>query len=304
MYQKGEFISTLYEKNDFIAFILPIGCYEHTYTVTTYHYTDWFQNGEKIGTSYNGSSQNTYSSVVCDNGAGGSSPGGGGSTTQTSINHLGDEETIKDEADTDCVSEIISKIKDGDFGNDKLIKILRDLFDSNEDINIEISEDMLSSSNDGFFRGQHVGDINYYVFTGEIVLNSQYSSTATEDWILATIIHEFVHGYINFCETKVNIGLMSQAEFDAKFPIYSSTSSNQEHQEMASNYINSIKNILQTNNPDLSDQEALGLGWVGLHDTDAWDALDSSTQANSNAANSIGRGTSSPSLSSNQKVCE
>ncbi len=217
VYRKGEFVSSLFTREEATALLYPIGCVEHTYTVTTYHYTDWYVNGTYVGTSYNGSTVETYSYVICDgsNGNDFNSGGGGGSTSITTIDYLGETEIIEDLASTDCVKEMISRIKGGDFGGNVFIQLIRDLFDSNENVNIEISESVLAAGTDGFFRGQRVGHSDFYVYTGELVLNILYTPTASQDWILATIIHEMVHGYINFCEAQVAMGIITQEELGA-----------------------------------------------------------------------------------------
>lgn len=196
---------------------------------------------------------------------------------------------------------LIDKIKDDSFGSDLFVEILRDVFDVNDNVNIEINEANLDSSLDGKATHSFTPVYDLLIFNGEITLNSRYTSTASQDWILATIIHETIHSYILYNEELVKNGQMTQDQFDRLFPLY--VMDNTGHQTMGLAYVNKIADILQRNNPNLSREEALALSRVGLEETGYW-AIYLNTQEKRDAirANNIGRGTETSSTST-QKNC-
>jgi len=168
---------------------------------------------------------------------------------------------------------VIEKIKKGDLGNDLFVKVLRDIFDENDEVNITISEEDLSSDSDGYFEFDQSSNQSYGVldFQGTLKINSDYTKTGSQDWILATLIHEMIHGYINYQRTLRVGGYITQAEFDEKFPLY--TKSDSGHNEMGFNYTTTIASILRLNNPSLSLYEALSLARAGLDTTEYWKTL-------------------------------
>jgi hypothetical protein len=181
---------------------------------------------------------------------------------------------------------------------------LRDIFDISSDVNIVIKEADLDSLTDAeFISGTVVGNANHglYYMDGEIRINSDYTSTASKDWILATIIHEMIHGYIIYQRERVRTGFMSEAEFAQRFPLWYSGSD--DHLTMGYQYVQSMADILQRANPNLSRYEALSLSRVGLHDTSFWNfALTDMERQDASNFNDIGRGTKTDS-SSKQIKC-
>ena len=218
------------------------------------------------------------------------------------------EELIIDNTVTPCVKDIIKKIKDGKFGSKLFVQILRDIFDTNDAINIDIVEEGLSAGTDGDFTYTKNNLTGSLLFNGSIRINNSYTSTASQDWILATIIHEMVHGYIAYNKERVKIGELSQAQFDRMFPLYADGADDTDHTQMAYKYVGVIADILQENNANLSRYKALALSRVGLLGNPFFsrnfsqEELDDTTKSNE-----IGRGTppstTSNSSTSTQKNC-
>lgn len=85
-------------------------------------------------------------------------------------------------------------------------------------------------------------------------VNTSFNTTqlgdASKEYIAATILHEAVHGWIDFT-----------------FPLFT-TSNTQHHELMASaNRFNMMKDALKEMFPNLSEQEATDLTWGGLYNT-------------------------------------
>ena len=47
-------------------------------------------------------------------------------------------------------------------------------------------------------------------------MNSDYTGTGTQDWILASMLH----GFINYHDSRTQAGFITQDEFDRMFPLF------------------------------------------------------------------------------------
>ena len=86
--------------------------------------------------------------------------------------------------------------------------MINEIFDVDGDVNITIKEARLSSSKDAQWESDGVrGDASSDIFflDGTITINDRYTPNATEDWILVTIMHELVHGFIAVSYTHLTL---------------------------------------------------------------------------------------------------
>ncbi|TXF89899.1 hypothetical protein FUA23_08035 [Neolewinella aurantiaca] len=107
-------------------------------------------------------------------------------------------------------------------------------------------------------------------FRSDITLsNSSDFSGCSQDLILSTIVHEFLHGYIEY--QRHYLGQ------DSIRTIYGFTSTGDDytddHVVMGTSYVDQIANLLMTFNHDLPFSHAIALALEGLNETDYWDEL-------------------------------
>lgn len=201
-----------------------------------------------------------------------------------------EDENIIDNTSTPCVKEMIALIKDQSFASDLFVQVLRDIFDVTDNVNITIVEEYIGSKDGDFTytQNQVVSGLNYHYFEGILFINNRYTSQATKDWILATLIHEMIHGYIDYQEKRLENDLISQEDFDEKFPLFSEDDTH--HTTMGFRYVEVISNILMEANPNLASFEALALARAGLQGNSYWNTLSYEEKQNSSKYNDIGRG--------------
>ena len=277
--------------------------------------TAWYVNGEYVTSTWD------YDfDVFCDDEGPSDNPnegGGGGYDPNEDDNNSGGnngsgttnpvyEDDIIDNATTPCVKNIIQKIKSGSFGQNCFVETIKKIFNTNSNVNIRIDERNLDPQTDGVAQPMSIqpdpDDPAYYIFNADISLNSLYTGTASEDWILATILHEAIHGYIDYNKFLVEQELLTQEKFDQLFPLYAMD--NTGHLSMGLRYVNEIADLLQSNNPSLTRYEALSLSRVGLGDTSFWAiTLSQNDKSEAIRMNNVGRGTEVD-PSSNQKNCQ
>ncbi len=184
---------------------------------------------------------------------------------------------ITDElADYPCAKDLADNLESI---RDDLAMSMYQIFGTTETVDIIFyTDDSMPDNTHGTSVAQSGGP-NY--FKNMITLNPTYLNS-TQDHILCTIIHEIIHGYIEYYKYKVDVqGTMTQAEFDEMFPIYAELGAGgiddteiQEHEEMAANYVNLIAGILMEHNPDLTLDTAVKRAWSGLLDTEVGNNLD------------------------------
>lgn len=158
----------------------------------------------------------------------------------------------------------------------QLATLLQDLFGASEYVNIFVR---YSTPNDnigtasGEFRGGGVGPD----FSGTIILNQFNGTTGcTQDYLLATVIHELLHGYLEY-----HFNTMDRLEFVLRFNEYFGAPSFidhsnaiqeiYEHITISEDFINQFAQLLREFNSGLGHHDALALAWGGLHLTPAWE---------------------------------
>ncbi|MBC6110304.1 hypothetical protein ACFOG5_06025 [Pedobacter fastidiosus] len=97
-----------------------------------------------------------------------------------------------------------------------------------------------------------MGNTNGYNNTINITLNENKLPGRSNEYILATVYHEILHGYMDLKLTKD-----SQGRFIVP----------NDHNTMATSYVATMTGALQTAFPSLSTNEAWALAWGGLENT-------------------------------------
>jgi hypothetical protein len=87
-------------------------------------------------------------------------------------------------------------------------------------------------------------------------------SNASQEYVIATFLHEFTHALMNAKAPPGNT--------DRNFV------NNFEHEQMAEDYINTFANLMKKHFPSMSTVEARELAWGGLEKTNAYRLLDES----------------------------
>ncbi len=147
--------------------------------------------------------------------------------------------------------------------------LLREVFSVNADVNITFKADgNLPADQDGELTNKQ--SLGTYWGTGwgefTILLNKNILNNATEEYLLATYIHEALHAYMFYQKSN-----LSATDFNTSFPIYGSYNGNDpQHNSMAATFFTSMENALKTYNPNLDSASAKAFVWAGLYKTDLW----------------------------------
>lgn len=189
---------------------------------------------------------------------------------------IDDEEHIRKIIDSldgyPCAQEIIRLFPSC---NDEVEKLINKVFNVNEDVNLFISMDktLTIDSTDAYvkmpFRTSSFYEQN-------MKLNPWVFTNSSKEYMLVTIYHEAIHAYIQYNKYLLDYGKIDSITFKQKFPLfwdYKRALNNYEliqHQIMADNYINSMKDLLKSYNPNINDSLATAMAWGGLHETNMW----------------------------------
>jgi hypothetical protein len=268
------------------------GCeyYTHTESICT---TFWVDDGwvPVSGGSGNGGG---------GTGGGGSGGGGGGEDTPPGCptgsgrNNLTDDPCgpgwvpVGDEPNANqiiidslqgfpCAQEILNQLPSCNAETDS---ILKQVFGVNDKVNIIFKTDStlpigtngVTSFDNTTFQAN--GTINFY-----IRLNTYLLRNSAKELIAKTMIHEAVHAYIGYYWSQYLQGAIDSLEFKTRFPLvwqYKNKGQAQ-HQQMAINYLNTIKNFTLGYNPAIFDSVNTALAWNGLTWTQPWTVLGDDT---------------------------
>jgi hypothetical protein len=173
---------------------------------------------------------------------------------------------IMNQLQSPCFVNAFAKINDpqvsgrvGDIFDFDMAKLLHERFGVNSVYNLKISEGVIpidpvtGRSPDGVTT-------NYGNATTFVKINTNLlQSNASQEYVVATLLHEFVHALINVQAPPGNT--------DRNF------ANNFEHAEMAEDYIRIYSILLRKHFPNLSTVEARELAWGGLYQTNAFKTL-------------------------------
>jgi hypothetical protein len=165
-----------------------------------------------------------------------------------------------------CQSDIIESMYNLDSFT---TSIIRDLFNVNDSINMNIGYKVLPNGVDADTRIQLGGlTVNLKIRMSKFVLDS-----STKEYIAVTFIHEAIHAYLYLQEQNLRRHLIDSATYLQRFGFFSWQAYNvndPHHVSMANSYITHMANAVRNYNPLVSDTIANALAWGGLSGTSAW----------------------------------
>lgn len=261
----------------------PVNC-------TTYE-TDWY---ERTCTEYTDGSVSctpweylyTTYQTYCENPGGGGGGGGIGgdvynendvpANSAPSVN----QDIIDSLTGYPCAQEILKQLPSI---NAEVDSIINKIFGTNEDVNLKFTVDnsLTKDSLDGYtkFPGGSA-----FFFDSKIQLNPWVLQNSTKEYILVTMLHEAIHSYIDYWYNQYLVKQIDSTTFKTKFPIFWNYKSVlhdpteiAEHNTMANNYINTMKNAIKSYNPNVTDAAAEALAWGGLQQTTVWQTKSDTT---------------------------
>ncbi|MHA7130968.1 hypothetical protein [Algoriphagus namhaensis] len=157
---------------------------------------------------------------------------------------------IKNQVINPCLRSVTSLAISDEF-NSKIAEIVQQYFNKNENVDLIIEDTMdLPSDKDAIFDAQNVG--GYWRMV--IKLNRNVLVNSSEEYIMVTIYHEFLHGYFNLVLGDAVSG------------------DEEEHELMAKDYVKKLALALQEIY-GLGLNESRYLSWGGLDGTRAYGLL-------------------------------
>ncbi|MES2062915.1 MAG: hypothetical protein V4456_13400, partial [Bacteroidota bacterium] len=169
----------------------------------------------------------------------------------------------------DSISALINKT----FGNNNgslniIFRASTDFTDSNEDGYADDALSKLSVS-----TNSSTGTVLAVNGNLVITLNGDVLATATQDYILVTLYHEALHGYLDIMRAK-----LTPTQFNQQFPgvtTITTTNANgsktiknvvNDHSVMANTFLSGLTNLLKTFHPNLPSNVATALAEGGIID--------------------------------------
>jgi ferredoxin len=150
---------------------------------------------------------------------------------------------------TPCLSNVFTQINNSDSLQTDIGHMLHDVFNIWDQANFTIGEsNSLPPDRNGQTSSTNSGDY----FNSYVTLNTNTLPGTSKEYIAGTIYHEIVHAYLHATGKFGNM---------------------QNHIAMAQSYIAALTDTLRHYFPGLSSIQAEAIAWVGLDETDAWDAL-------------------------------
>lgn len=140
-------------------------------------------------------------------GSSGNGSGGDGTDTNQPIADI-NYDKLKD---FPCAYALAQQLTNEKIGGD-LARLLKETFGANERVNISFQTSdnkFLGETVTGGFR--FTGDANN--FNGTVYLNKDRLSNATQDFLLSTMYHEVLHGYLNYERSRIG-----ETEFNNRYP--------------------------------------------------------------------------------------
>ncbi|MEC5145578.1 hypothetical protein [Chitinophaga sp. 212800010-3] len=176
-------------------------------------------------------------------GGGGGSLGGGGGG-----NYKLDTVLIAPSLTDPCFQWAVNQVLSNNM-KDIITSTFNMIFGGNGEYTIVFDQ---GSYGDQFMAKTHLESL-YYI---DIVFNTDQLSHSSKELIVASALHEMLHGIFDARKTITNDPLVWNEAF--------------QHNIMVSNYINNMSEALQSLFPDLSWEDAQALSYGGLQSTNWW----------------------------------
>ena len=190
-------------------------------------------------------------------GGGGSSSGGYYSNSSQPI-----APEIRDDYDAyPCAKKVLDKFVNFD---NFISQQLRDIFKLSSDLHIFFTHGNMEANKDGITSNEKLepGPNNTLIGQITVIISDDIINTATNEYKAVTYAHEAMHAIMMAAK-----GVYGEAKAKEMFPIFFEGGNNPQHQEMATNYFDAIRNVIFMVNPDFSQSDATYLAWGGLHNT-------------------------------------
>lgn len=147
-----------------------------------------------------------------------------------------------------CINEVVQAAVYGPKSNE-INQLIRNFFNVNDSVNLTIDqvhdfEPAIDAITTGFYNSHGVLNI-------EISFNGRTMPGASQEYILVTLYHEFLHAIL------LRKGVQSA----------------QQHESIAAGYRKALSRILLQHFPHLLPDDARALVWGGLQDTVSWNNL-------------------------------
>ncbi|WP_221887699.1 SprT-like domain-containing protein, partial [Chitinophaga polysaccharea] len=184
--------------------------------------------------------------------------GGRGTGAGNSLN------LITNDTKDPCISQSIETALNSKLTNN-ITTIFNTFFSGSNEYNVTFNEDTFG--NTIFAKTTALNQTNF-----EITLNIDLLKGAAKELIVATILHEMIHGI--FDARSLGDASPTRLKWDEAF----------QHQMMAAGYINVMSAALTEIFPSLPKEDADALSWEGVQKTFTWKAL---VQSDPTKANDI-----------------
>ncbi|HCD9233221.1 TPA: hypothetical protein NEG48_000175 [Elizabethkingia anophelis] len=193
--------------------------------------------------------------------------GGGGSGTSTPNSN---QEIINNLKDFPCAQKLLQDLKT-DLNNDLAKLIVNALGDDNKSVQVNFfGEEFDDSQLNGQTR--RVDKIGDKIMKFDIALSKDMLQNATQEYVLATMYHEFVHAYLGY-----QFKTLGADVYHAKYPYIESyivggvtkfKFKTGDHQAFTP-FINMITDALRIYNPNIPSKVATALAMQGLIDEES-----------------------------------
>lgn len=173
-------------------------------------------------------------------------------------------QTILNNVTDPCISQQVNNAISESMTNE-ISTLIKNIYNVSDNINLTIDQvNYLDGSVDAIADGYTTptGSLNI-----DISFNGNTIPYSSQEYIMATLYHEFLHAIL------FHRGIIS----------------GNQHEPIATGYINILANALREHFPNLSVIDATRLAWGGLQETTAWSNLSSSEQASIIATNNAYR---------------
>lgn len=202
---------------------------------------------------------------------------GGGSGGGTSSLSAEDKEIIDSLQGYPCAQDIIKNLPNLE---NEVSAWLNAVFNNNTSFNVTFSDDPTLAGTKTDAEHRAFGTVNGQ--THKITINPDVLSSSSKEYIVATMFHEVLHGFLNYERLRLN----AEGRDDQFGILYAGWNSLQINgqQRFVKNHatfgsqLDKLKNAIKSFNPNLSDYDALALAKNGI--VTSLDAVESSLNDN------------------------
>lgn len=147
---------------------------------------------------------------------------------------------VTNNVENECVNSVVANLQNSSLTN-RINEVINNVFaDNNNTVNLTINED---NSLNATARTQV---ISFDPFVVTITINSNSLVNTSQEFIAAVVYHEAIHAYLD--QSGYSLSQLEQ------------------HVEIATNYIGYLQDAMLDIFPNMSTQDAIGLGLLSLHD--------------------------------------